>query len=849
MLPIVLEIKNFLAYCAPDAVRFDGIHLACLTGHNGAGKSSLLDAMTWVLWGKARARRDEELIHLGEQEMYVRLDFEQENALYRVVRHRSRKRGGEGRLDLFVVHPDGTLETRSEPSIRATQERINTLLRLDYETFIHSAFLQQGKADAFTLKPPAQRKQILADILGLAQWERYEETTKERLKTVQSDLKVIKSRIEDIDKELQREPSLKANLERDIAAHIEAQTMLAAAEVRLAEVEHAPRELDNLRARQAEGEGRIRSYRKDLDSVHAEITQKEQRIAEYQSDLNEHEAIEAGYQQLQAAREADSALGDKLRLLREIDEQRHDAERQIDTERARLENEVSAYEARISELQRTVDQADEGALTQVSEEVNALQELETQRETMLERIGQLETHCAELQAANTTMTPEGKRLRERVETLEKAEGALCPLCGQPLDEDHRHKLIDELSGELAIHRSQYRENQENIAKAKSEIAEFKAEVERFEEELKRLRPLIEQAGKLQAQYDAAQKATTALEEAYAQLQTVENTLATGGYAHEWRALLAHLESQRKELGYDPSSHDAARQQIQQFRDYEVRYNRLQLAVSALPDLQVSLEVSQRRRENVEKAIHKEQTQIDALASEILRLQELVKEYQLRQNEVNRLRSDERRAHERVIVARQELEALATQRARRESLETEHANKMHQEGLLEELKKAFGKNGVPAMIIETALPELEASANDILTRMTDGRMNLRLTTQKEKITGGVAETLDIEIADELGTRSYEMFSGGEAFRINFALRVALSQLLARRAGAHLRTLFIDEGFGTQDEDGRNKLVEAINAIQNEFDMVLIITHLEDLRDSFPVHIVVEKTPHGSRVSVR
>jgi exonuclease SbcC len=849
MLPIVLEIKNFLAYCAPDAVRFDGIHLACLTGHNGAGKSSLLDAMTWVLWGKARARRDEELIHLGEQEMYVRLDFEQENALYRVVRHRSRKRGGEGRLDLFVVHPDGTLETRSEPSMRATQERINTLLRLDYETFVHSAFLQQGKADAFTMKPPAQRKQILADILGLAQWERYEETAKERLKTVQSDLKVIKSRIEDIDKELLREPTLKANLERDIAAHAEAQTMLTAAEVRLAEVEHAPRDLDNLRARQAEGEGRIRSYRKDLDSVHAEIAQKEQRIAEYQGDIDARETIEAGYQQLQAAREADSALGDKLRLLREIDEQRHDAERQIDAERARLENEASGYEARISELQRTIDQADEGALTQVSEEVNALQELETQRETMLERIGQLETHRAELQASNTTMTPEGKRLRERVETLEKTEGALCPLCGQLLDEDHRHKLIEELSVELATHRTQYRENQENISKTKSEIAEFKTEVERFEEELKRLRPLIEQAGKLQAQYDAAQKATSALEEAYAQLQAVRDTLARDDYAHDTRMLLAQLEAQRKELGYDPSSHDAARQQIQQFRDYEVRYNRLQLAVSALPDLQVSLEASQRRRDNVEKAIHEEQTQIDALASEILRLQELVKEYQLRQNEVNRLRSDERRAHERVIVARQELEALATQRARRERLETERANKTHQEGLLEELKKAFGKNGVPAMIIETALPELEASANDLLMRMTDGRMNLRLTTQKEKITGGVAETLDIEIADELGTRSYEMFSGGEAFRINFALRVALSQLLARRAGAHLRTLFIDEGFGTQDEDGRNKLVEAINAIQNEFDMVLIITHLEDLRDSFPVHIVVEKTPHGSRVSVR
>ena len=80
-------------------------------------------------------------------------------------------------------------------------------------------------------------------------------------------------------------------------------------------------------------------------------------------------------------------------------------------------------------------------------------------------------------------------------------------------------------------------------------------------------------------------------------------------------------------------------------------------------------------------------------------------------------------------------------------------------------------------------------------------------------------------------------------------MALSQVLARRDGAHLRTLFVDEGFGTQDEDGRNKLVEAITAIQDDFDLILVITHIDELRDSFPVHVVVEKTVSGSRVSVR
>jgi exonuclease SbcC len=193
--------------------------------------------------------------------------------------------------------------------------------------------------------------------------------------------------------------------------------------------------------------------------------------------------------------------------------------------------------------------------------------------------------------------------------------------------------------------------------------------------------------------------------------------------------------------------------------------------------------------------------------------------------------------------------LESQREQREVYQADLNALQEEQSLLETLKTAFGKNGVPAMIIETAIPELEILANDLLRRMTEGRMALRLNTQREKVTGGVAETLDIEIADELGTRTYEMFSGGEAFRVNFALRVALSKLLARRAGAQLRTLFIDEGFGTQDDEGRARLVEAINAIQEDFDLVMVITHIEDLRDSFPVHIVVEKTGSGSRIVVR
>ena len=117
------------------------------------------------------------------------------------------------------------------------------------------------------------------------------------------------------------------------------------------------------------------------------------------------------------------------------------------------------------------------------------------------------------------------------------------------------------------------------------------------------------------------------------------------------------------------------------------------------------------------------------------------------------------------------------------------------------------------------------------------------------TGGTRETLDIKISDELGERSYELYSGGEAFRIDFSIRIALSKLLARRTGTRLKTLVIDEGFGTQDAEGLDHLVEAIQAISGDFEKILIITHVESLKQAFPVRIEVTKYPDtGSRFEV-
>ena len=850
MIPVRLELKNFLPYRSPDPLKFDGIHLACLTGANGAGKSSLLDAITWALWGKARAKRDDELVHLNQSDMYVQLDFEQEGALYRVLRRRNRGKRGQGTLDLFIFKEDNTPNNISEPSMRQTQRKIETMLRLDYETFVHSAFLQQGKADAFTTRTPAERKKILSDILGLDQWTVYEEKVKDILKDIGGQLAYLEQRIQEIDDEMARKPSLEAERDSAETSHNEAQTALKIAEERLKEVEHAPGDLRNAQDNKADRERRLREHERELDDVAAKIERETDQMDSYKEIIDAQEEIEVGFADLQSAREANQELSDKLRQLSSLKDQRNAIQNEINNAQTRFESDAQNLRERIAEHEATLETDIAADLEAVQSEVAELQTKDSERDQLESEINTLREERARLDAANAAVTAEGQTLRDRLDRLKAADddSAVCPLCGQPLDAKHRADLIAEIDADVMAKRDEYQRQQQDMTALASDIQAHRATVNDLEFELKRLQPLIERQGSLQTQAQNLEQVRARLVEDQAELATIETTLQNGDFAADLRESLAALDAQQADVGYDESTHDEAQSALETKKRFEKLHAELTLALSSIPTLEASLSEAAARRDRLQAASDDTTREIEELDNAIAELSALVEEYNTRNAEVMAQRTQERTAYERLVSARQALDALDAQQARKEELDERRDAKRHEEALYNELRRAFGKNGVPAMIIETAIPELELSANHLLSRMTDGKMHLRLKTQREKVTGGVAETLDIEISDQLGSRSYEMYSGGEAFRINFAIRVALSQMLARRAGAHLRTLFIDEGFGTQDEDGRSKLVDAINTIQDEFSLILVITHIDELRDSFPVHIMIDKTESGSRIQI-
>ena len=389
-------------------------------------------------------------------------------------------------------------------------------------------------------------------------------------------------------------------------------------------------------------------------------------------------------------------------------------------------------------------------------------------------------------------------IKSHIEALEKSS-AKCPTCGQEINKSQKEKVKNEYLTEKKKLSQQISEiktltEEKQILKLQTEISSIKLDNRKYKETLEKLNEL-------------------------SSLQEKREKLI---------AAAATLESEKKVVA--------------------------QLRI-----------LFQNKKSQIEK-LEQDLKKLPNLADDLTKLQLTISQKEL---EINSWRIDEKQARNllgqaiELLSRSEQLEKLAIQK------KEERVKLEKEKGAFEELTLAFGKKGIQAMIIETAIPEIEDEANRLLEKLTNGRMNVRLQTQKETKTlrfprfhsgqvrsgqangekvPGIIETLDIIISDEMGERPYENYSGGEQFRVNFAIRIALSKLLTRRAGAKLQFLVIDEGFGTQDAEGRTKIVEVLDAIKNDFEKILIITHLEELKEEFPVRIEVSKNSGGSTFEV-
>ena len=849
MIPVKLSLRNFMCYTENvSPLDFSGIHLACLSGDNGHGKSALLDAITWALWGRSRAKTDDELIHLGADEMEVEFDFLLSDTYYRVIRKRQkRKNMSVPSLELFVRDGE-SFRAITGNSINDTEHKIIDTLRMDYETFTNSAFLVQGHADEFTVKPPAERKQILADILGLSLYDQLEVMAREQAKIHEQQRKALEGEIKTIDAELANEVRYQDEL---AAAHAESARLAAAlheAEDALRGLREKKNVLDLKAGQLRDLEARIARAQRDIADAESQAAAHRQRITEYETIMSQRSAIEQGYAALQQARAENDTLNRTLSRMSQLQTEERQIERLIDIERARLLGEQRALQDRIADLtarrQKAAGRDAELAVLQSS--LDALAALDAQVETTRQSLLDATNRFAALRHANEGLKAEMHGLKDKIEAL--AGVTHCPLCNTPLTGVEREQVRGAYQDEGTLKAATYRQNEAEMKGLEQEATRSKAEVATLDARL-RERPVMQRREAALAQLVAdAQAASEQAAAAETRLAEVSRRLDAGEYAQADQARLALINQQMAALAYDAPHHEEVRSRVAELGHYDSEKGRLETAIHLVDGERATLKRLETSLAAWTADVQGDRDRSAALRAELADLPTVAANLKSQEAAADDLQARERYARETLGVARQKLEHCAYLRKQRGDKVAAEEKEREERSIYEELAVAFGKKGIQAMIIEQAIPEIEEEANTLLARMTDNRMYVKFETQRDTKRGDTIETLDIKLADELGTRNYEMYSGGETFRANFAIRIALSKLLARRAGARLQTLIIDEGFGTQDSRGRERLVEAINSISPDFEMILVITHIEELKDAFPVRIEVTKTVEGSQIAV-
>jgi exonuclease SbcC len=855
MIPIKLEIKNFLSYGTPvSVIDFSNHSLICLSGKNGNGKSALLDAISWALWGQARKvsgaiKADEGLIRLGQTRMMVALEFLSNGLRYRVKREYAKTYGKPYAalyFDLFDANKKNFL-TFSENTIRKTQEKIEKIVGLDFDTFTNSAFLRQGQSNEFSTKRPKERKQILANILGLSFYDDMSRKALEHAKSYVDEKKVLLKIDEQVATELEEEKEIDKKYENK-------KSEIAALEKELKKI------AKNLKKEEAEKIVLLK-----IKYQHAHIKKEISQMSDQAAKRNEEflklvilwrtvHAKSLALPDLKKLEKEQRSLVEKESLFRDKQQKDILLQEKLLTAKMELDKFELAYKQVCSEISQKKKLQDrrqdeisetEKKISKIKKDLSLYEKFKTTFEKEKAQFEKRRIFYQNLVHRGNYVQRELKELGRKKVLAQDKKSPSCPMCEQVLTMKRKQFLSRLFAKQEKFFVYRVEKISQILKKLKFLLFEQHKIVQKYELEDERYKQLLANSISCQkmlknvvADFD---KENVALD-----LLKIRENKEKLKISNSKKFVV--LEKERKTLSYDKKAHEKTQKSLYEcelkLREFDElksdlsRQGERRRLISSLSDALKSLKKEKKEKEGELKKLSYDEEKEKFLDEKISKL---------KKEENNFLKTKDRLIYEKgMLESRKKRFLLLKDEQKKRANEIKKLSGKIKE--YQVLASMFGKDGVQALLIEEAIPEVENEANKILSRLTDNNAQIFIESLRDLKKGGVRESLDIHISDASGIRPYEMFSGGEAFRIDFALRIAISKLLARRAGTALQTLIIDEGFGSQDEEGLQRLMDAIRAIQSDFSKIIVVSHLNVLKDNFPVHFIVQKNSLGSFVKV-
>jgi exonuclease SbcC len=797
-----LELHNYRKFRHAALELGEGV--TGILGQNGVGKSTLVEALAWALFGNEASivRTTKEGVRSAgagpQEECSVTLEFDLEGDRYRLTRS---LKGKDSRSDATLLVND-MLVARTDKGVTEAMEK---RLGMDHKSFFVSVFARQKELNALSNLRPAQRRELILRMLGVGAIDTVLAEISSDLRSCRDGLEALTTALTTIDGK-DRSAVVKQQLTNLAEGR---KDLVAGSEALRSQMEPIKEGVGKARGRMEEAESRAKAHSSlttRAATTEAEMRSRRARLLKVDADLNDLEGRRGDIPVLEE-RVA------KIPALRE--------------ERERLEG------------QRLRRQEMESLVVSIQQRSERLGEIETEMGSVrkeLEGLGDPDPVIASLEEAirsnSTTVEEQRVRLsqdlsdRKRYEDEAKMRSSKrdeivalgpeseCPTCERKLDA-HYDMLLEKMDTEVAdLH-------------ARADLAKGRAdEAARDLDRLTKGRVGLETRHK-----DALRKRDETMR-LRARLEALTANLA------KVRAEADLLEKRRAAMGdvtFDQERFLAVKEGLEDMQRNAMALTKLRTELARTDALGRE---RQQLVSDMEKGAIEEGRITEELANLSFRAEEVKEAREQYVQWRDRMESAQRRLAEiDAAIARTDGEERAAKARLEELEETVRQTAERRERLTELNVLADAMRDFRANIITRVVPSISQISSEFFVDLTDGKYGgMRLDDEYE-----------LHIMDEGQEYPLDRFSGGEVDLASLSLRLAISKMIGERSGHHVNLLVLDEIFGSQDQNRKRNVLEMLSSLQRQFGQIMVITHIEDIKDALGNSVTVQEDEDGySRV---
>lgn len=845
MNPVRLKLKNFRNYKDVE-IPFEHKGVMPIVGKNGHGKSTIFHGISLALYGKVvfdnvEAQMKELFLNDGSTEMGVDFDFLQNGNLYRIERvfqYSKSKKGVEKveqiKLDFSQIIGDKLIPLSSKEKSK-TDQKIIDIIGKDCDNFRNSAFFPQGEESRLAKLKPSELIEEISKLKGITIWEELRGKAKKKLDEVNIEIGGADTYVEETKKEIDQKPIIQENIDNLHNSIVSIKEEIAIIENDLSIISTDKSNLSTLMSNIEQLENSLRDIKTEVEEISTDISSIDNNLSNMQSFLNNKTQIEEQYAQLKLSEEnkqiQDNLLIQKNQLMQQI---------------SVLENQVREAENNTKQKYQDLISKRDQMLSVLQNKDMVSQKYEACRQ-QIQNFSNIQLQIDNLNQSNNKITIEATQLKSKNDHLlslindETAkvhrimDNGICLECERPIDNNSLESIKYNKAAKIDGYKAEGIANQNRIAILEQQYNANSQNIAYLNEQLKQKANLDRELGQIENMLSNIDKAAKDLAVIDPQIIQLKQIIETGSYSDKFDSL-NELKMNFQNIAYSSEQHQLSIQKCQQLKIYESKFSDLKRIETEFPSvLEKRQSLIKRQETKLEKLndlkSNLEKSDRDALNKRFLELQsnETLKKTALseKKNSFNNLLQDfgaQQEALERIIkkekILKDKIDQITVLRRRK--------------FLLERAVDMYSKTGIPTLIIENLLPDIEMEANKLLESMgTDRSISFE---RAKKADGTFQDKIVIMVRDRRGQkRAFYTYSGAECFQVSFALRVAI-------CGSD-DVVFIDEGFGKLDSENLQAIMQTLNALQKKFDKIILITHVQSLIEQFDMKLNITLDSKG------